>query len=174
LELNELVTAAQNGDDEAFYELMSSCKHQLYRIAYSYLRSEQDALEAVQETTFRAYRKLRKLKDPHHFKTWVIRILINYCIDEQRRSRKERTDLPDKLPHLSPKPSDTDRIDLEMMIDRLDHPLKQIIILKYFEDLTIKDIAAVMGRPEGTIKTWLNRALAQLRLELREGGNLNV
>jgi len=63
-----LLKKAQRGDDEAFYQLMESMKQQLYRIALSYLKSEEEALEAVQEVTYRAYINIKKLKNQNFLK----------------------------------------------------------------------------------------------------------
>jgi RNA polymerase sigma-70 factor (ECF subfamily) len=168
----ELVIAAQSGESEAFYKLMSSYSRNLYKIAYSYLEDEQGALEAVQETTFRAFMKLKKLKQPQYFKTWVTKILINYCIDELKRSKKlmelnieEPTE--DNL-------SNVDNIDLKIAINKLDSKYKQVIVLKYFQDMATEDIASVLERPEGTIKTWLHRGLTGLRKYFNKDGDLNV
>ncbi|UUZ92843.1 hypothetical protein LJK87_47525 [Paenibacillus sp. P25] len=92
--LEERVRAAQRGDDEAFYALVSEDKERLYRIGYAYLKNETEVLEAIQEVTCRAYMKVRKLKEPKYFHTWLIRILIHYCIDEQKRKRKSAASAP--------------------------------------------------------------------------------
>jgi len=70
---------AVKGDDAAFTELMDIHKIQLYKMAYSYLRNEDEA-EALQEVTFRAYRALKRIKNPDFFSTWLVRILLNYCM----------------------------------------------------------------------------------------------
>jgi RNA polymerase sigma-70 factor (ECF subfamily) len=69
----------------------------MYKIAYSYFGNEQDALEAIQETTCRAYNNFHKLKQPQYFKTWLIRILINYCIDEKKRMKKSTLLIEDTI-----------------------------------------------------------------------------
>lgn len=86
--IESLVKKAKKGDDQAFYELIIEHKAQMYRIALSYLKNEADSLEAIQEVTFRAFKQIKKLKEPSFFSTWLIRILINYCIDEQKRKQK--------------------------------------------------------------------------------------
>ncbi|WP_287022724.1 sigma-70 family RNA polymerase sigma factor [Cohnella sp.] len=166
----ERVLAAQRGDDDALYALISSVRMKLYAIAYAYLRDEADALEAIQEATCRAYVKLKKLKEPRFFHTWLIRILINYCIDEQKRKRKTLP-LP-RLPEpLAAELALDERMTLRIAIDRLAPKYRHVIILKYDQDLTLTEIARLLGKPEGTIKTWLNKALKDLRrLCGREGG----
>lgn len=162
------VKKAVDGDDEAFYCLVSGYKEQLYRIAFSYLKSQEDALEAIQETTFRAYKNLYKLKNPQYFKTWLIRILINYCINEIKR-REKVVGITKPINHRV-EDDKTDRLTVESAVQKLKDKHREVILLKYFEDLTISEIANVMDHPEGTIKTWLNRGLASLRLLLNKEG----
>lgn len=170
----QLVQAARLGDDEAFFLLVSAEKERLYRIAYAYLKSEADALEALQETTCRAYAKLRKLKEPRYFQTWLIRILIHYCIDEQKRRRKAltisvRRDDSDAI--AVPQAALDDKLELEHAIEKLDPRYQHVIILKYYQDMTLTEIARLLEKPEGTVKTWLNKALTQLRAQIgHEGG----
>jgi RNA polymerase sigma-70 factor (TIGR02954 family) len=168
----ELVIAAQSGDKEAFYKLMSLYSKSLYKIAYSYLESQQEALEAVQETTCRAFVKLRKVKQPQYFKTWVTKVVINYCIDELKRGKK-LTELNTEE-QIEDTTSRVDNLDLEAAINKLDSRYKQVIVLKYFQDMTTEDIANVLERPEGTIKTWLHRGLNSLRSYFKKDGDLNV
>ncbi len=169
MQIEEQVRLAKNGDDEAFFTLLSSVKERLYKIALSYVKDEHEALEAIQETTYRAYTKLKSLKNPSFFHTWLIRILINYCIDVQKRKRKE-------LPLLSIPDSPTaqdaldEKIRLELAIERLKPKYQHIIILKYYQDLTLTEIAELLEKPEGTVKTWLHKALSELRLQIKEEG----
>lgn len=164
MDFEKLVTDAQRGSDEAFCQLIFQHKIQLYKIAYTYFKNEQDALEAVQETTCRAYQNIKKLKNAQYFKTWLIRILINYCIDEQRKRKKLS---PLTIEAIAPDIGfDEYRAEIEDLIYHLKPEYRQVLILKYFEDLTLRDIAEIMERPEGTIKTWLNKGLESLRLML--------
>jgi RNA polymerase sigma factor (sigma-70 family) len=210
-----LVKAAQNGDDDAFLKLISNNKDKMFSIAYSYFKNEQDSLEAIQEVTCRAYLKLKKLKEIQYFSTWMIRIMINYCIDEKKRKNKivlidqsigeaifinSNTAFgnskgivingnDDGSDNLSSNCfdsrigsvgncavnemngmsgiSDSERLDIEAAVELLESKYKKVIILKYFNDMTVPDIAKVMDCPEGTIKTWVFRALRQLRISLK-------
>lgn len=167
----ELVMKAQKGDEEAFYKLIYSIKDKLYSIAYCYLKSESDALEAVQEVTCRAYMKLSKLKEPRFFSTWLIKILINYCIDEQKR-RKKVIDF--KEIEESHEEKSIESMMLQEAIEKLQPKYKNIIMLKYFQDMKAADIARVLDCPEGTIKTWCSRALKELETILNKEGDFNV
>lgn len=182
METNTIV-AAIRGDAEAFYELMNLHKEQLYRIAFRYLQSEQDALEAVQEMTYRAYRSISKLKEPKFFQTWLIRILINTCNDELKRLKVQipmneeiiYNNLKDLDDSTEPGGrADLQRLDILEALDHLDTKYRQVIELKYFEDLTIQQIAVALERPEGTIKTWLIQSYKQLKEYLQERGDSHV
>lgn len=169
-----LVAASLKGKDEAFAELINNYKLRLYRMAYAYLRNEQDALEAVQETTFRAYAGLKKLKDPQHFGTWVIRILINYCVDEQKRQKKNLAQHEARNEISTIGTIDESKVEIYMALERLELRLRKVIFLKYFGDLTTKEIAVVLGYPEGTVKTWLYRGLTSLKRLLQGEVDANV
>ncbi|WP_237178994.1 sigma-70 family RNA polymerase sigma factor [Paenibacillus sp. MMS18-CY102] len=164
-----LILATLRGDSESFRKLLAADKEKIYAIALAYLKNEAEALEAIQEATCRAYIHLAKLKEPRYFHTWFIRILIRCCIDEQKRKRKL---LP--LFHV-PEPLAADlkldeKIAMELAIDTLQPKLRHIIILKYYKDMTLPEIASLLEKPEGTVKTWLSRALKQLRAVLGKEG----
>lgn len=168
----ELVKRGQKGDDNAFFTLMDMNKEKLYRIAYSFFKNQHDALEAVQETTYRAYKNIKALKEPAYFDTWLVRILINYCITEQKRERKVLP-INSQLEPIEEKNSTT-KLDIEVALEQLKPKYRQVIILKYFEDLTIQDIAKIMDAPDNTIKTWVYRGLENLKNILNKGGEYNV
>lgn len=165
----ELAMRARSGDDEAFLALMANARDSMLRISLAYLRSEDAALEAIQETTCRAYAKLRKLREPAYFRTWLIRILMNVCADEHKRQRRQRPSsaMPERIASGGDPGEDWM---IEDAIAGLPPKLRQIVILKYVEDMTLSDIASWLGRPEGTVKTWLNKALTELRRQAGKEG----
>src|SRR5690554_1446413 len=99
MEEKELVERSIRGDAEAFVSLMELHKTSLYRTAFAFLKSEHASVEAVQEVTARAFRNIRRLKEPAYAKTWLTRIMINYCQDELKKRRREPvTDLiPERI-----------------------------------------------------------------------------
>lgn len=163
---------AQKGDEAAFFQIMSQQKKQLYRVAYSYLKNEQDALEAIQEVTFRAYKNIKIVKEPKFFATWITRIMINYCVNELKRD--SRLLLQEYENNNSVIEDHDNRIHVQEALQQLEPRYQEIIILKYYQDLTIEQIAESVGRPIGTVKTWLNKALTFLRGELKKGGDFHV
>jgi len=178
----QLAAAAAKGDEQAFLQLMNSQREQMLRVALAYLHNEEDALEALQETVCRAWLKKHSLRKPQFMTTWLIRILIRVCTDELRhRKRAVSRNMAEAegnhtISHNRQVKDDAgtvvDRLDIEEAVKGLEEPYRGIIILKYYKDMTITDIADVMQRPDGTIRTWLHKALKQLRVQIggSEGG----
>ncbi|MNH90429.1 RNA polymerase sigma factor SigV [compost metagenome] len=172
MEEREWAAAACNGDEKAFHALIDSQKRKLYGVAFSYLRSEADALETVQETVYRAWAKCRKLKKPDTFVPWLFRILINCCIDEQRR-RRRLTPMPADPQMNSSEMVNVSRMDLEIAMDRMKPKYRHALMLKYYQDMTVPEIARILEKPEGTIKTWIHQGLKQLRGQMEQGGEMD-
>jgi RNA polymerase sigma-70 factor, ECF subfamily len=166
LQMELLMMAAKSGDAEAFMKLMDWQKANLYRIAQAFLNNEQDTFDALQETSFRAYRGIAKLKDKALFETWLTRILLNCCNDEYRR-RKRRGLFAQLKIIVSSQPSFSGESDLKITLEEAIRELpanqKEIIILKYIQQYTLTEIAVILGCPEGTVKTRLHKALGRLR-----------
>ncbi|RMC99950.1 sigma-70 family RNA polymerase sigma factor [Clostridium autoethanogenum] len=164
--LEEQVKLAINQDEKAFEYLMNISKEGLYRIAFAYAKNEQDALDILQETVYKAYISIYKLKKPKYFKTWISKILINNAIDFINKKKKINY-LPDSLSdesHYYKENHIEEKLDILNYIDKLEDKYKNIIFLKYFQDLTIAEISQVMDCPIGTVKTHLNKALSSLRI----------
>ncbi|MBD3922663.1 sigma-70 family RNA polymerase sigma factor [Paenibacillus sp. PR3] len=143
----------------------------LYAIAYSYTRHQVNALEAIQETVCRAWLKRRTLREPRYWSTWLVRILIRICMDIQRKQKREvPTDDAQLMPDVSNADDPSDRMARRMMIevalDRLDAKERMVVVLKYYRDMTLSEIAFLMDKPIGSVKTWLHKALGKLRTEL--------
>lgn len=170
-----IVKKAIKGDDTAFCQLIEERKEQSYRIAFGYVKNKEDALDIVGETVYKAFTSIKKLKHPQYFNTWFIKILINCAIDHLNKAKKIiYIDQEDTLENLKQQNNaaayyDEDAIDLYAALDKLDEKHKTVVILKYFKDLTIEEIARVLEWPTGTVKTYLYRALKNLNLTLKEG-----
>lgn len=164
--MEELVRKAQHGDRDAFYEIISASREKLYRTAYSYLKDEHAALEAVAETTCRAYISINRLRDSRYFTTWLTRILINYCINELKYLSKHTSEDMADIKHICIMDADggiEERLDLTDGLTKIKPKYRDVLILKYFEDFSTEDIAKALNKPVGTVKTWINRGLKQLR-----------
>ncbi|WP_238649719.1 sigma-70 family RNA polymerase sigma factor [Paenibacillus piscarius] len=161
-----------NEKEQLFIGRVLDQKKILYSIAYSYLRSETEALEMVQEATYRAWIKRGSLKDEQRFAPWLTRILINCCKDElKRRKRLRITAAVQEGSGLQEMTSDR-KLDMERALEAVKPKYRQVLVLKYYRDMTLTDIAEVLGKPEGTVKTWLNKGLKQLRDKLKIRGGL--
>lgn len=134
-----------------------------YRLAYSYMRNEDDALDVVQESAYRAIRDCGKVKNKDYLSTWIYRIVVNTALDLLRKKKKET--LTQELPEI-PVEDQYQETELRTMLDQLDHKSKTIIILRYFEDLKLEDIAEILGDNLNTVKARLYRSLKKLRLNL--------
>lgn len=158
---NELdIKKAQKGDHEAFTRLFRQLESQLYRLAKTILLKDEDCADALQETTLKVYKGLANLKQPKFFKTWVIRILINEC--NQLLRMRERTIAVAEIPE-EPVISyvhfeDSGNVDLQSFINQLDESLRLAIVLFYYDDLSIKQIADVLDISEGAVRARLHRA----------------
>jgi RNA polymerase sigma-70 factor (ECF subfamily) len=159
-------------EEDAFYERVAGQKRKLYSIAYSYLRNEADSLEVLQEATCRAWIKRNSLKDVERFIPWLTRILINCCNDElKRRKRNTVTEAARSDVGVMEMKSDR-RLDMEQALDGVKPKYRQVLVLKYYKDMTLAEIADVLDKPEGTVKTWLNKGLKQLREKMKRKGDL--
>ncbi|MBI6872683.1 sigma-70 family RNA polymerase sigma factor [Clostridium aciditolerans] len=164
--LEEQVKLAIDGDEKAFEYLMDISKEGLYRIAFAYTKNEHDALDILQETVYKAYISINKLKEPKYFKTWLTKILINNAINFINKEKKI-VSLVDNLSSRSNYYQENrieEKLDVLNYIDRLENKYKNVILLKYFQDLTITEISEVLDCPVGTVKTHLNKGLSSLRI----------
>ncbi|EHK2306014.1 sigma-70 family RNA polymerase sigma factor [Clostridium perfringens] len=171
-ELNEirLIKESMKGNKESFGILIKKNKEYLYKMAFLYVKDEQDALEVIHETIYRAFLNIEKLKKAKFFNTWITRILINVSIDFLKKKGKNEM-LDESTPIIKEKCeiSTEEKLDLYNAIDLLNDNYKTVIIMMYFNDMKIKDISKVMEIPENTVKTYLRRAKQALGEVLKEG-----
>ncbi|EGT3607122.1 sigma-70 family RNA polymerase sigma factor [Clostridium perfringens] len=171
-ELNEirLIKESMKGNKESFGILIKNNKEYLYKMAFLYVKDEQDALEVIHETVYRAFLNIEKLKKAKFFNTWITRILINVSIDFLKKKGKNEM-LDESTPIIKEKCeiSTEEKLDLYNAIDLLNDNYKTVIIMMYFNDMKIKDISKVMEIPENTVKTYLRRAKQALGEVLKEG-----
>lgn len=163
-----VVKNAIKGDPEAFGVLIKSKKEYLYKMAYLYVKNEEEALEVLQETAYRGFLNIRKLKNHEFFKTWITRILINAAADHIKRKSKVVA-LDENIVENRGNVGVDEKVDLYSAIDLLRDNYKTVIIMKYFNDMKLTEISEVMNLPEGTVKTYLSRAKKELKDILKEG-----
>ena len=165
-----LVKKAIRGDVSSFEVLLKKYKQYLYKIAYSYTKNEQDSLDLIQECSYKAWLNIKKLKKHSSFKVWVSRILVNIAIDTYyRQSKNQIVEIGDEvLSFENENLSIVEKVDLQNAIDLLKPEYKTVIILKYFDDMTIDNISEVMDVCPNTVKTYLRRAKACIKSILKE------
>ncbi|WP_277587092.1 RNA polymerase sigma factor [Psychrobacillus antarcticus] len=165
-----LVKKAQKGDDKAFLALFQKYEQDIYRMAFVYVKNQSDALDVVQETAYRSFKTIKNLKEPKYFKTWLIRIAVNCSLDLVRKQTKVVQLKPELEGNLSDDVNEEDiilEITVRDLIEQLNEGEKSVVILRFYEDLTFKEISETLDIPLGTTKTILYRALDKLRKNLK-------
>lgn len=170
-ELSEdiLIKRSIKGDVYSFEILLNKYKSYLYKVAYSYTKNENDALDLIQECCYKAWINIKKLKNNSSFKSWISKILINTAITTLNKNNKidyidVEIDVQEDINIMT-----EERVDLQNAIDLLKPEYKTVIILKYFDDMTIEDISKIMELSPNTVKTYIRRAKACMKTILKEG-----
>lgn len=152
-----------------FVSFIRANKERFYYLAYSYTKNEQDALDIVQDSIQKALLSLHTLKDEQQMKSWFYKIVVRTAIDFLRKHKREQVVDNEKLVVISPKQMDTyDNIDLTGALNSLSRTYREVIILRYFEDLKIEDVAHVLDININTAKSRLYKALKLLRIQLQD------
>lgn len=158
--------------EECFVAGIREYKHNLFRMAKSILHHDAEAEDAVSETIYKAYRRLHSLRSLESLKPWVMKILINECYAAaKRRSRLdyrpdvENAGLANAEAGVPENAGDSCR-ELWDAVSQLDQEFGAVVVLFYYEDLSIKEIAKILGLPEGTVKSRLARAKRKLKVLL--------
>lgn len=145
-------------------------KESHYRLAYSYVKNREDALDIVQESIYKAISSKRTLKNPDHIRTWFYRIVVNTSLDFLRKQKKlVLSDDETMLLNEAACEDSYHDIDLQNALCELPDSCRSIIILRYFEDLKIDEIAEILDENVNTVKTRLYKSLEKLRIQLSEG-----
>jgi RNA polymerase sigma-70 factor (ECF subfamily) len=170
--LLNLVRKAQKGNDKAFLALFQEYEQDIYRMAFVYVKNQSDAFDVVQETAYRSFKTIKNLKEPKYFKTWLIRIAVNCSLDLLRKQKKVVQLKPELEENISGDINED--IDLEVtvrdLIEGLNEEEKSVVILRFYEGLTFKEVSETLDIPLGTAKTILYRALDKLRNNLKGDG----
>jgi RNA polymerase sigma-70 factor, ECF subfamily len=162
------VKQAKKGNKKAFQDLLEAEKEKLYKMAYLYMKNETDALEAFQETVYKALVSIQQLRDEQYFSTWLARILINTCKDLLKKKSRvipmEREVLEDRTSPYMPEDGSSELLEL---IKGLDEKYKTVLMLRYYRDYSVRQIAELLECPEGTVKTNIHRGIGQLREKMK-------
>jgi RNA polymerase sigma-70 factor (ECF subfamily) len=182
----DLVRLAQRGSMTAFEELVARHRDKIYARAYSMMRSEDEALDLSQDAWVKGWRRLAQFQGDSSFVTWMTRIVINLCLDQLRKQKRQRTEsieafeeesggVERQMPVVTPNPTEgLERVELRQRIDRalaqLSHEHRTVLVLHEFEELEYKEIAKQMKCSIGTVMSRLfyaRRRMASLLAGLK-------
>lgn len=163
---------AQQGNQKAFLKLVESDKEKLYKMAFLYVKNESDALDIVQETIMKAYVNMKTVKEERYFSTWLTKILINTALETLRKNSKIIILKEEAAEKQSTILQIEEKMDLLQAIEQLEEKYKTVIILRYYRDLPVQQIADYLDCPEGTVKSNLHRAIQKLKQHY-QGGQLD-
>ena len=180
-----IVERALTGDAEAFSEIVRRWERRIFALAYGILGREEDARDATQETFLAAFRSLRGFRGEAKVSSWLHRIAVNQCITRQRRAKvrneaaledeQERDAAKFSAPvSFSPARTVESRQITEAVrcaVNSLPIELRQIVVMKEFEELTFREIADTLDLPLSTVKSRLYTAMKQLQMRLQKFGS---
>ena len=143
-------------------------KESLYKFAYSYVKNEDDALDIVHDAICKSLTNINTLKNLDSIKPWIYQIISNCVIDNMRKNKKYVAITEDLQDEYAIGYDTYEDIDLQGALERLPEKYRVVIILRYFEDMKIADIAHVLNEKENTVKTRLYNGLSKLKIALIE------
>ncbi|MGX4600058.1 RNA polymerase sigma factor [Faecalimicrobium sp. JNUCC 81] len=151
---------------EEFVDLIQDNKVSLYRFAKSILKNDTEVEDAISEAILKAYKNKDKLRDKESFKPWIMRIVSNESYNLIRKN--SRLELVDNINSLNLVYTDKRYSSLREIVGDLSEEFSSVIVLFYYEDMSIKDISKVLEISEGTVKSRLYRAKEKLKVLLKE------
>ncbi|MFJ7735766.1 RNA polymerase sigma factor [Lysinibacillus sp. NPDC097287] len=155
--------------EEVFVQFIRENKERFYLLAYSYTKNEQDALDVVQDSIQKAMIALNNIEKVDYMKSWFYKIVVRTAIDFLRKHKRLQIMDDETLHHLTPAQEDKyENVDLEHALAELPQMYREIIILHYFEDLKIADVADILGINLSTTKSRLYKALKILKIQLQD------
>jgi len=181
----QIVERALSGDAEAFGEIVRRWERRIFALSFGMLGSTEDARDATQETFLAAFRNLRGFRGEAKVSSWLHRIAVNQCITKQRRSRvrsetslevetenghEQRLATPDYYSPARVAESSERTEAVRRAVNALPPELREVIVMKEFEELTFQEIAEALVIPLSTVKSRLYTALRQLRMRLEKHG----
>ncbi|MGB7606020.1 MAG: sigma-70 family RNA polymerase sigma factor [Lutisporaceae bacterium] len=150
-------------------DYVSKNKESHYRLAFSYVKNADDALDVVQESIYKAISTMDTLKTPDYIKTWFYRIIVNTSIDLLRKRKKIVVVDDETLSNYDSSIVDQyEDIDLQKALENLPVQYRSVVVLRFFEDLKIEEIAVILDENVNTIKTRLYKSLKILRVQMND------
>ena len=160
---------AAQGDQVGFAEIVQEHQGMVFSIAYHFLRNSSLAEELAQEVFLHLYQNLSSIQSPAHLKYWLRRVAVHRCIDQSRRQKFRQEVALEEIPEPAMTSSSADLMlseRLQKTVASLPERQRMIVILRYQEELGPAEIAEVLKMPVNTVKSTLNRSLAELRKKL--------
>ena len=149
--------------EEEFIKMVKDNKEDFYKVAYSYVKNEQQALDIIGEATYKSLNSLSKLRERKYLKTWFYRIIINESIASNRKNKNMVYDTQ-ILENMTADEIDQDEIlDLYNAIDELADKYKTVILLKYMKQMKTKEIADILNMNINTVKVRVKRGVDKLK-----------
>jgi RNA polymerase sigma-70 factor (ECF subfamily) len=178
LEDQWLAQCAQRGDQSAFAQLVEKYQTPVYNLAYRMLGNPNDAEDAAQETFLRAYAQLKKFHADQKFASWLLSIDAHYCIDRLRRRKflwlsLDEQELADGLASDAPEPDDEllrreSQQEIERLLEHLSPSTRLVVVLRYWHEQSIEEIAKTTGDSVSAVKVKLHRARQTLAQKLAQ------
>ncbi len=176
----QLVELAVSDDHDAFGEIVRRWERKIFALCFGMLGREDDARDACQEAFIAAYRNIANFRWEAKVSSWLHRIAVNQCMTPKRRQKSRAEDFLDDeegaedrafvaSPHLSParKIEQAERMTLvRQAVGALPSDLRQVIVMKEFEEMTFQEISETLELPLSTVKSRLYTALKQLKMKL--------
>jgi RNA polymerase sigma-70 factor, ECF subfamily len=176
----QIVELAVREDPNAFGEIVRRWERKIFALCFGMLGREDDARDAAQETFIAAYRNLSGFRGDAKVSSWLHRIAVNQCLTTKRRQRSRAEDLIDDekgdedrifvaSPRTSParRAEKTERMNLvRQAVTALPSDLRQVVVMKEFEEMTFQEISDTLELPLSTVKSRLYTALKQLKMRL--------
>ncbi len=180
-----LLRKAQNGDPEAFGQLMEPLEQLVWRVCWHYTGNREAAEDCGQEAMIRIWRNLAEYRGECALESWVYRIAANCCMDWLRKKKRDKSVSMEPLREQGFDPADTspgtedqvvakdERQRLREAIAQLPDDQREALILTQLEKIPYEEVAQSLGISEGTVKSRVNRAKARLKEILSEGRELS-
>ena len=150
---------------EILIDYIENNQEKLYRVAFNYLKNEESALDVVQESIEKALKNIEQLKEKEYIKTWFYRILINECLQYIKKNKRiitcELQEIENKIEWNDN--ITTEGIDIYNHIQKLNEKVRTVIILRFFEDMKIEEIATITKTNVNTVKSRLYKGLKELK-----------
>lgn len=175
MDVVRLVKKAKRGSEEALMELIMAEKDQMYRLAFTYMGNQHDAMDAMEEMIVRLYENIGQLKKEEAFYSWSKTILVNICKMTLRKQKKlvliDEWHSSMEKEHSHSNTSSDDQLEIAEMLAILNENQKEAIKLKYFLDLDYQTIAEMTNVPLGTVKSRIYEGLRKLKDHYGGEGN---